>query len=49
MMVDQAVVAGGELVGKAEEMFKRDAVDYVHVHYAGPGCWAVRIDKVADE
>ena len=46
MMVGTDVVAGGDLVEKAGEYFEQSGVEYVHVHYAGPGCFAVRVDKV---
>ncbi|KAL2865903.1 DUF1203 domain-containing protein [Aspergillus lucknowensis] len=45
MMVDQGVVPGRELEGKAEEIFRDGNVEYIHVHYAGAGCFAVRIDR----
>ncbi|KAJ0415050.1 hypothetical protein BJY00DRAFT_318244 [Aspergillus carlsbadensis] len=44
MMVDGIVVPGAELEGKLEEVFKDMKVDYVHLHYAGAGCFAVRVD-----
>jgi hypothetical protein len=47
MMVDQAVSKGNELAGKAAEMLKGEKVDYVNVHNAGPGCFAVRIERAA--
>jgi hypothetical protein len=45
MMVDFAVVEGNSLTERAESLFADAKVDYLHVHYAGPGCFAVRIDK----
>lgn len=45
MMVGYDVVAGRDLIKKAEEVFGQDGVEYLHVHYAGPRCFAVRIDK----
>lgn len=45
MMVDCAVVQGTELKGKAGELLGGDGVSFLHVHYAGPGCFAVRIDR----
>ena len=46
MMVDFAVVSGEELEGKAAELLVKDGVSFLHVYYAGPGCFAVRIDRV---
>lgn len=45
-MVDFAVVKGEELEGKAEELLKAEGVRFLHVYYAGPGCFAARVDKV---
>lgn len=46
MMVQQDIVAGRDLVERAEKFFTETDVEYLHVHYAAPGCFAVRIDKV---
>lgn len=50
MMVGFEVVKGRELVEKTEEWFEKmerngSEGPYAHVHYAAPGCFAVRIDK----
>jgi hypothetical protein len=45
-MVDAGVVQGHELAEKAQAMFIDSAVEYIHVHYAGAGCFAVRIDRL---
>lgn len=47
VMVWSGVVDGKELKGKAEEVFGTDGkgVEYIHVHYAGAGCFAVKIEK----
>ncbi|KAL2834765.1 hypothetical protein BJY01DRAFT_252846 [Aspergillus pseudoustus] len=52
MMVEGVVVvsggggrAGFELQKKLEELFEDSKVDYVHLHYAGAGCFAVRVDR----
>jgi hypothetical protein len=39
------VVPGVELGAAAERLLADDAVAYLHVHNAGPGCFAVRIDR----
>ncbi|OOQ84161.1 hypothetical protein PEBR_31596 [Penicillium brasilianum] len=45
MMVGFAVVKGEELGQKAEELFEDEGVRFLFVYYAGPGCFAVRIDR----
>ncbi len=46
MMVGTAVVLGDELVVAVRKLcVEGDGVEYVHVHFAGPGCFAVRIDR----
>jgi hypothetical protein len=45
MMVDAAVLQGDELVEKAGRMFEDEKVGYLHVHYAGPGCFALRVER----
>lgn len=45
IMVDAAVLQGDELVEKAGRMFEDGKVGYLHVHYAGPGCFALRVEK----
>jgi hypothetical protein len=45
MMVGFAVVAGEELGEKAGEMLGDEGVGFLLVYYAGPGCFAVRVDR----
>lgn len=45
MMLDADVLAGTELELLIEKWFGDPAIDHVHVHNAGRGCWAVRIDR----
>lgn len=45
MMVDAEVTEGRlleELIGR---FFANDAVAYLHLHYARPGCYAARVDR----
>jgi len=45
MMVDADVIEGRlleELIGR---FFANDAVAYLHLHYARPGCYAARVDR----
>lgn len=49
MMVGSRVIGGRDLISCAESMFGAEGeaeVEYIHVHYAGPGCFAVRLDRV---
>jgi hypothetical protein len=45
MMVGFAVVQGSELGVKAGEMLGDEGVEFLLVYYAGPGCFAVRVDR----
>lgn len=44
-MVGFAVVQGSELGVKAGEMLGDEGVEFLLVYYAGPGCFAVRVDR----
>jgi Protein of unknown function (DUF1203) len=47
------MLAGATVIGTAEidrtiqDFFANRQVTYLHVHYAGPGCFACRVDRVA--
>lgn len=45
MMKVADVVPGTAIENMIDEMFANDAVEYLHVHYAKPGCYAARIDR----
>jgi len=44
-MLGAAVTAGADLARVADELLGRPEAAYLHVHNAGPGCFAVRIDR----
>ena len=46
LMVESDVVDGRELEGVVERLFCHPEIQYVHVHFARPGCYACRIDRV---
>jgi Protein of unknown function (DUF1203) len=46
MMVDADVVDGKALEPLIGKLFADDAVAYIHLHYARPGCYAARVDRV---
>lgn len=45
MMKAGDVFRGTDLLDRAEQYFKNEQVEYLHVHNAIPGCFAVRIDR----
>jgi len=46
MMVASDVVDGDDFEKGVGAMLDDEAVDYVHVHFARPGCFAVRVDPL---
>lgn len=44
-MVDADVAEGRDAEPVIERLFANDGVDYIHAHYAKPGCYAARIDR----
>jgi hypothetical protein len=46
MLVDAAVVPGPEVADRARALLG-DGAAFVHAHFAGPGCFAFRIDRAA--
>jgi hypothetical protein len=45
LMLGGVVVQGSELETTATRLLDDGAVSYLHVHNAGPGCFAARIDR----
>ena len=45
-LVDADLVAGADLAPLVERFFVDARVAYLHAHYAKPGCYAARIDRV---
>lgn len=46
-MVDADVTEGAQLHNLIDRLLANPAVDYLHVHYARRGCYAARVDRVA--
>lgn len=46
-LADADLVAGADLAALVERMFANARVAYLHAHYAKPGCFAARIDRLA--
>lgn len=47
MMLDAELADGREIEGAIAAMLADPAIDYIHIHYAKPGCFAARVDRVA--
>jgi len=45
-MVDADIVQGSRLAAGINAMFDNGDVAYLHLHYAKPGCFAARADRV---
>jgi hypothetical protein len=46
MMIGWELVDGGEIEAAIERCFADSRAAYLHVHFAAPGCYAARIDRV---
>ncbi len=46
MMVGVELVDGRELEGAIAKLLAQPGADYLHIHYAAPGCYAARVDRV---
>jgi hypothetical protein len=44
MMVDAAVMPGERFAERVGDLLAADTVAFLHVHFAGPGCFAFRVD-----
>jgi hypothetical protein len=47
MMLDAAVVRADQLADRARDLLSNGAA-FLHAHFAGPGCFAFRIDRVGE-
>jgi len=45
-IVEADVLPGTALASRAEALLRSETVSYLHVHFAKPGCYAARIDRV---
>ncbi|PWC36473.1 DUF1203 domain-containing protein [Azospirillum sp. TSO35-2] len=46
LLVDAELANGHEMEGTIVRLFANDRVAYIHAHFAKPGCYAGRIDRV---
>jgi hypothetical protein len=44
-LIASDVAPGSDLPGVAERLFANPAVRYLHLHHAGHGCFAARVDR----
>jgi len=45
MMTGFQLVDGSELETAIEKQFCNPVAEYLHVHFAAPGCYAARVDR----
>ena len=45
MMTGATVLEGERFADRAEELLSDTDVAFLHVHFAGPGCFAFRVDR----
>jgi hypothetical protein len=45
MMVSFELVDGGKLEDAIDKLFTQASTEYLHVHFAAPGCYAARVDR----
>ncbi len=46
LMVEADIIEGRQLEALIERLFNDPRVTYLHVHFAKPGCYACRIDRI---
>jgi hypothetical protein len=46
MMVASDLAEGSELEAGLDAMFRQPQAEYIHIHFAKPGCYAARVDRV---
>ena len=45
MMLDAALIAGGELSATIERLLDNSDIDHLHIHNEPRGCWAARVER----
>jgi hypothetical protein len=45
MMVGWDLVEGDTLESAIEQLFAEPRADYLHIHFAAPGCYAARVER----
>ncbi|MFK8031810.1 MAG: DUF1203 domain-containing protein [Gammaproteobacteria bacterium] len=49
MMVDADAVDGSQLKAVLTRAFEQEYVAYIHLHYAGAGCYAARVTRASNQ
>ena len=47
MMTGWEIVEGTNVEAAIERQFANAEAEYLHIHFAAPGCYAARVDRVA--
>ena len=47
MMTGWEIVEGSNVESAIERQFANAEAEYLHIHFAAPGCYAARVDRVA--
>ena len=47
MMTGWEIVEGTNVEAAIERQFGNAEAEYLHIHFAAPGCYAARVDRVA--
>ena len=45
MMIGHELVNGGELESAIERLLANPAAEYLHIHFASPGCYAAKVER----
>jgi len=45
MLVDADIADGADLEALIERQFAQPQTQYLHIHFARPGCYAARVDR----
>ena len=45
MMIDAELVEGATFIDAASRMLQNNLVEFINVHNASPGCWALRVER----
>ena len=46
MLVDAAIAEGDAIAPTIERLLGNAKIEYLHAHFAAPGCYAARVDRV---
>lgn len=46
MMTGWEIVEGTDVEAAIQRQFMNTSADYLHIHFAAPGCYAARVDRV---